>query len=198
MWGLLTAIVMSAGVVASGRGRDSTGRAVELLRSWLSVGSAPQWQTSLYGDMTFYAMAAGDLEAAWELSQYARATAERTEHVDQIRIARKAQAGVLARMGCGREALAMLPAEVDKVFVSRLEDAAAGADVFARQHTPLSLGEHERAGREPGIPVTTAERIGRDDGSPAHGTTKRTGGVPTFASGRPGSWEISVRSGRWP
>jgi hypothetical protein len=141
MWGLLTAIVVSAGVVASGRGRDSTGRAVELLRSWLSVGSAPQWETSLYGDMTFYAMAAGDLEAAWEFSQRARAAAGRTEHVDQIRTARKAQAGVLARMGCGREELAVMPAEVDEVFVSRLEDAVYCAELL------LIIGERAEAHR---------------------------------------------------
>src|SRR5207247_8317718 len=66
VWGLLTAVVVSAGVVAGGRGRDSASRAVELLQSWLSVEPTPQWETSLYRDMTDHAVKAGHLEAAWE------------------------------------------------------------------------------------------------------------------------------------
>lgn len=139
MWGLLTAIVVSTGVVASGHGRDSTGRAVELFRSWLSVGSAPRWETSLDGEMTFYAMSTGDLEAAWKCSQRARGAAERTEHADQIRIARKVQAGVLARLGHGRDALAVMPAEEDEVFMGRLEDAVYRAELM------LMLGERAEA-----------------------------------------------------
>jgi hypothetical protein len=80
------------------------------------------------------------LEAAWEFSQCARAAAERTEDAGQIRIAEKVQAGVLARIGRGREALAVMPAAEDEVFVRRLEDTVYWAEL-------LLLGERAEAHR---------------------------------------------------
>jgi hypothetical protein len=82
---------------------------------------------------------AGHLEAAWEFSQCARAAAERTDDAGQIRIARKVQAGVLARLGRCREALAVMPVEEDAVFVCRVEDTVHWAELL------LVLGERAEA-----------------------------------------------------
>jgi hypothetical protein len=60
-------------------------------------------------------------------------------------------------MGCGREALAVMPAEEDAVFVSRVEDAVYGAELLlmlgeraeahrhvARAHVLMAAGEYPR------------------------------------------------------